>query len=369
MDRPWQDLVARSITTTDALCRRFSLSREAVAAVIRQYPMRINPYFLSLIQKPGDPLWRQAVPDPAELSDTLPDADPLSEEAQSPVPNLIHRYPDRAVFLVSSRCALYCRHCMRKRKVGGRFAVTRGTIAAGIDYIRQTPAIRDVILSGGDPLMLSDDRLAGDILAPLKAIGHVEILRIHTRIPCALPQRVTPALVRRLKPFAPLYINIQFNHPDEITAASARACALLADAGIPLGCQTVLLKGVNDDPATMTQLMRKLLKIRVKPYYLHQGDLVKGTGHFRTPLQTGLDIMAALRGHTSGMGVPQYMIDLPGGGGKIPLLPEVVVEKRNNEWYIESFDKTIVAYPVYQEPCPAGKNATRHNETCSPYDC
>jgi lysine 2,3-aminomutase len=349
MDRRWQDLLGESITTAEDLCRRFSVSPEVVAPVIQRYPMRINPYFLSLIQEPGDPLWRQAIPDPAELADALPEADPLAEEAQSPVPQLIHRYPDRAVFLVSAQCALFCRHCMRKRKVGQPFTVTKGTIASGIEYIRETPAIRDVILSGGDPLLLSDDRLIDGILAPLRAIRHVEILRIHTRVPCTLPQRVTESLVRRLKAFSPLYINIQFNHPDEITEASARACTLLADAGIPLGCQTVLLKGVNDRPAVMKQLMRKLLTIRVKPYYIHQGDLVKGTGHFRTAIRTGLDIMASLRGHTSGMCVPQYMIDLPGGGGKIPMLPEYVIEKRHNEWYIETFDKKIILYPVPNE--------------------
>ena len=349
MMRRWQDLLGESITTADELCRRFGLPQEAVAPVIRRYPMRINPYFLSLIHQPGDPLWRQAIPDPAELADTLPEADPLAEETQSPVPNLIHRYPDCAVFLVSSQCALFCRHCMRKRNVGHPFTVTGDTIASGIRYIRETPAIRDVILSGGDPLLLSDDRLIDGIIAPLRAIRHVEILRIHTRVPCTLPQRVTETIVRRLKAFSPLYINIQFNHPDEITAASARACALLADAGIPLGCQTVLLKGVNDAPTVMKQLMRKLLTIRVKPYYIHQGDLVKGTDHFRTTIRTGLDIMAALRGHTSGMCVPQYMIDLPGGGGKIPMLPEYVVEKRNKEWYIETFDKNIVIYPVPNE--------------------
>lgn len=346
MDLPWREILGESITTVDGLCRRFPLAREDLEPVVRQYPMRINPYFLSLIREPGDPLWRQAVPDPAELGDLLPDPDPLAEEAQSPVPGLIHRYPDRVVFLVSSQCAMFCRHCMRKRRVGHPFAAAGDDLASGIDYIRETPAIRDVILSGGDPLLLSDDRLLDGILAPLRAIGHVEILRLHTRVPCTLPQRVTDPLVRSLKALSPLYVNIQFNHPDEITDASARACARLADAGIPLGCQTVLLRGVNDDPETMRRLMRKLLAIRVKPYYLHQGDLVKGTGHFRTPIQRGLEIMEALRGHLSGLCVPQFMIDLPGGGGKIPLLPEYVLEKRNTEWYVQTFDKKIVAYPV-----------------------
>ncbi|MGD9878188.1 KamA family radical SAM protein [Desulfococcus sp.] len=348
-DRPWQDLLAESVTSADELCRRFPVARKTVLPVIDQYPMRINPYFLSLIREPGDPIWRQAIPDPAELEDTLPEADPLAEEAQSPVPGLIHRYPDRVVFLVSSQCALFCRHCMRKRQVGKPNAMKPGAVDNGIAYIQETPAIRDVILSGGDPFLLSDDHLIEDILKPLRGIPHVEILRIHTRIPCTLPQRITEALVRRLKAFAPLYINIQFNHPAEITPNATQACARLADAGIPLGCQTVLLKGVNDSPVVMRRLMQKLLAIRVRPYYIHQGDLVKGTGHFRTSVREGLDIMSALRGHTSGMCVPQYMIDLPGGGGKIPLLPEYVIEKRHNEWYIQTFDNRIVAYPVSNE--------------------
>jgi lysine 2,3-aminomutase len=238
---------------------------------------------------------------------------------------------------------------MRKRQVGKPNAMKPGAVDNGIAYIQETPAIRDVILSGGDPFLLSDDHLIEDILKPLRGIPHVEILRIHTRIPCTLPQRITEALVRRLKAFAPLYINIQFNHPAEITPNATQACARLADAGIPLGCQTVLLKGVNDSPVVMRRLMQKLLAIRVRPYYIHQGDLVKGTGHFRTSVREGLDIMSALRGHTSGMCVPQYMIDLPGGGGKIPLLPEYVIEKRHNEWYIQTFDNRIVAYPVSNE--------------------
>ncbi len=310
--------------------------------------MRINPYYLSLIREKGDPVWRQAVPDPAELSDLSGMDDPLSEEPQSPVPNLTHRYPETALFLVSNRCAMYCRHCMRKRKVGpgaSGFSVTDETVAAGIEYIENNPVVRDVILSGGDPL-LRDDEFLGGLLERLRAIPHVEMVRIHSRVPATLPQRITPELVGILKKYHPLYLNTHFNHPVEITPEAARACALLADAGIPLGCQTVLLKGVNDDEETMGALMRKLGSIRVKPYYLHHPDLVRGTGHFRTPVKKGLSIMAFLRGRVGGMCVPQYMIDLPGGGGKIPLLPPYVRETEDGMMIVENGNGEIYKYPL-----------------------
>ncbi|GBC63256.1 KamA family radical SAM protein [Desulfonema ishimotonii] len=341
----WKELLAESITTPAGLSRHFPVDRDAVRQVSARYPMRINPYYLSLIREPDDPLWKQAVPDLAEIHDGQETDDPLAEEKLSPVPNLIHRYPDRVVFEVSSRCALFCRHCMRKRKVGHPFGVTGKTIQAGTDYIRKTPSVRDVILSGGDPLLLEDERLR-EILAYLREIPHVEIIRIHTRVPCTLPQRVTPELAQMLRAFHPLYINTHFNHPREITPEAGAACALLADAGIPLGCQSVLLRGVNDTPAVMKRLMQKLLMIRVKPYYIHQGDLVQGTGHFHTSPETGLRIMDALRGHTSGMCVPQYMIDLPGGGGKIPLLPEYILEKKRDFWRIRTYDGRVVKYPL-----------------------
>jgi lysine 2,3-aminomutase len=257
-----------------------------------------------------------------ELHDHVCPADPLEEENQSPVPNLIHRYPDRALFLVCSECAMYCRFCTRKRKVGGEnMVINRDTLAEGLRYIRNHPEIRDVILSGGDPLLLVDERLE-EILKELRAIPSVEIIRIGTRTPVVLPQRITPALVRMLRRFHPLFINTHFNHPAEITELAARACGRLADAGIPLGNQTVLLRGVNDGPETMKRLMQKLLAIRVRPYYIYQADMVQGTDHFRTTVEEGLQVIRGLRGHTSGMAVPAYVIDAPGGGGKIPLLPD-----------------------------------------------
>ena len=320
----WQALLRKSITRPEQLFSHFQMDSEAIDRVTEIYPMRINPYYLSLIKHPGDPLWRQVVPDTRELEDTVCMEDPLNEENLSPVPNLVHKYPDRALFLVHGQCALYCRFCTRKRKVGTEeMRVNSKTIRAGIEYLQQTPAIRDVLVSGGDPLLLDDHRLEY-ILANLRAIKHIDIIRIGSRIPCTLPMRVTKKLAAVIKRYHPVYINTHFNHPDEITPESASACKRLADAGIPLGSQTVLLKGVNDNPEIIKQLMYKLLRIRVKPYYLFQTDMTKGTNHFRTPVAKGLEIMRSLIGHISGMAVPTFALDAPGGGGKIPLLPDYI---------------------------------------------
>ena len=341
-----KDFFSESLVTPESLAEIFSIDQNAVLRVTRKYPMRINPYFLSLIKKAGDPLGKQVIPDLAELDQEIfLKPDPLWEEPQSPGPHLIHRYPDRVVFMVSNQCAIYCRHCMRKRRVGQEKQVSKSAIDRGIEYIRSTPAVRDVIISGGDPLMLSKDRLK-KILFQIRQIPHVEIIRIHTRIPCAQPERIDKSLTHMLKQFHPLYINIQFNHPDEITPQSTAACSALADAGIPLGSQTVLLKGVNDDPKVMMNLMQRLLKIRVRPYYLHHADPIEGTRHFRTSIETGLKIMRHLRGRLSGMGVPQYMIDLPGGGGKVPLLPEYVLESSPNKLKVRNFEGEVFTYPL-----------------------
>jgi lysine 2,3-aminomutase len=264
------------------------------------------------------------MPDVRELEDDSQCPDPLEESALSPVPGLIHRYPDRAVLLVSSRCPVYCRFCMRKRLVGSRDApIGEDALRAAVEYIAAHPGIHDVILSGGDPLMLDDESL-NHILSSLRKIPHLAIIRIGTRIPVTFPARITPKLCALLKQFHPLYINTHFNHPDEITPDATRACSLLADVGIPLGNQTVLLRGVNDNVETMRDLMTGLLKIRVKPYYLHQMDLVQGTAHFRTSVRTGLEIIKGLRGYISGLAIPHYVIDLPGGKGKVALLPDDV---------------------------------------------
>ena len=337
----WQHELKNSITTGSELARELGCNKAEIARVSARYPLRLPPYYLNLIKKTGTPLYRQAVPDLRELDDSQGMIDPLGEEELSPVPNLVHKYPDRALFLVCSECAMYCRFCTRKRKVGkSTMVITDETIAAGLEYLRATPTIREVLLSGGDPLLLSDQRL-DYILQRLRTIESIEVIRIGTRVPCTLPMRVTTSLVEILKKYHPLYINTHFNHPAEITTEASRACSLLADAGIPMGCQTVLLRGVNDSPKIMRKLMCELLKIRVKPYYIFQADLTRGTGHFRTTINTGLTIMKNLIGSVSGMAVPTYALDAPGGKGKIPLTPD----------YIRSLGDTLEFVNYLNLPC------------------
>jgi lysine 2,3-aminomutase len=340
----WQQILNASITSPEQLNQRFELDAGPLQKVARRYPMRITPYYLDLIKAPGDPIWRQCVPDPRELADDGQHEDPLHEEELSPVPGLIHRYPDRVVWLVSSSCAVYCRFCMRKRRIGCAAETSDGaTRESVLRYIGENHGIRDVILSGGDPLLLDDEALE-EILSRLRAIPHVEIIRIGSRVPVTLPARVTRGLCRMLKKYHPLYINTHFNHPQEITVEAAKACAMLSDAGIPLGNQTVLLKEVNDDPAVMKRLMQLLLKIRVRPYYIHQMDLVKGTAHFRTRIEHGIEIMESLRGHTSGMASPHYVIDLAGGKGKVPLMRDYVDRVGENTLRIRNYRGEMVEY-------------------------
>jgi len=321
MSAAWRKELTENLVTLEELAEKFHLDSKPLQAVSAQYPFRITRHYYDLLEQVDDPLWRQVVPDQEELLDRTQLPDPLNEAGLSPVPGLIHRYPDRVVWLVANECALYCRFCMRKRTVGCRSGSCRQPLLADVlAYISANPAIRDVILSGGDPLLLDDEELE-TILAALHKIPHVEMIRIGTRVPVTFPQRITPAFAAMLKRYQPLYINTHFNHPREINSASSAACAILADAGIPLGNQTVLLKGVNDAPLVMQSLNRRLLQLRVKPYYLHQMDLVKGTSHFRTSVKSGLAIMDSLRGHLSGLAVPYYVIDLPEGKGKVPLLP------------------------------------------------
>ncbi|MBF0241926.1 MAG: KamA family radical SAM protein [Desulfamplus sp.] len=324
--------------------------------VTQKYPMRITPYYLDLVKSVQDPIWRQAMPDPLELSyesassksnyDNINlSSDPLHEERQSPVSSIIHRYPDRVIFLVSNQCAMYCRYCMRKRKVGGSIDNQKShiNIKQGLNYIKENRAIRDVILSGGDPLLLSTESL-DKILFALRQIEHVETIRIHTRVICTLPYRITENLASTLEKYHPLYINTHFNHPSEITDKAAAAADKLAHAGIPLGCQTVLLKGVNDNPETMIDLMRGLIKIRIKPYYLHHPDPVISTTHFRPSLEIGLDIMRAMRGNLTGIAVPQYMVDLPGGYGKLPILPDYIKKRDADSMVVENYQGKICKY-------------------------
>ncbi len=347
---PWQVILQNSITTLDDLQEHLDCDSNALLDVIANFPMRINPYFLKLIQHPGDPIWKQAVPDIAEISDGICEQDPLAEENLSPVPNLVHKYPDRVLFLVSSKCAMYCRFCTRKRKVGTeRMKISPETLTAGYDYLGQHPEIREVLISGGDPLLLQDKEI-DTILTKLRAIPSIEIIRIGTRVPSVLPMRITRNLVALLKTHHPLYINTHFNHPNEITEESSLACTMLADAGIPVGCQTVLLKGINDDAQTLKKLFLALLRIRVKPYYLFQADLTKGTNHFRTPTETGIAIMRQLYGHISGMAIPTYALDGPKGKGKIPLTPQYILEK-GHTLVFENYKGEVCTYPEAGESC------------------
>ncbi len=302
------------------------LPPDEIAAVHARYPLRISRYYLELARQHGAPLLKQVVPDKLELQDTDSPADPLGEERLSPIPCLIHKYPDRAVLLVSSQCASYCRFCTRKRAVGSAaMAIGLESLDAAIAYIRDTPAIVDVLISGGDPFMLGEERLE-QILQMVRAIPSVRIIRIGTRMPCMLPTAITTSLANMLRKYHPLYINLHFNHPAELTAEARRACAILADAGIPLGSQTVLLRGVNDSAPVLRELFYSLLAARVKPYYLFQTDQTRGTAHFRTSIHKGQELMRQLIGHVSGMALPTYALDTPGGGGKIPLAPNYVHE-------------------------------------------
>lgn len=340
----WQKQLQACITTPAQLAAHFPVDVPALEQVVARYPLRITPYYFSLIEAPGDVIWRQCVPDVRELAKDQALSDPLDEERLSPVAQVVHRYPDRALLLAAGTCATYCRFCTRKRKVGCRgMQVSLGEVMAGIDYIARTPGIRDVIISGGEPLLMSD-LLLKEILERLRRIAHVEIIRIGTRVPVVLPARITENLCTLLRRYHPLYINTHFNHPRELTPEALEACTRLADAGIVLGNQTVLLAGVNDDAITLDALFRGLLRMRVRPYYLHHMDLVRGTGHFRTRLETGLAIMAALRGTLSGPAIPHYVVDLPGGLGKIPLVPESV-ERLGDEAVLRSANGERVVFP------------------------
>jgi lysine 2,3-aminomutase len=321
-----------------------------------KFPFSVPPYYISLINKKdyrNDPIYKQAFPSSGELIIADHDmVDPLAEEKDSPAPGITHRYPDRVLFTISNMCSMYCRHCTRKRKVGDvDFIPNKGMIKAGINYIKKTPQVRDVLLSGGDPFMLSDKYLDW-ILSEIRAIPHVEIIRIGTRMPVVLPYRITDDLVNVIKKYHPIWVNTHFNHPREITASSKEALKKLADAGIPLGNQSVLLSGVNDCPRIMKSLVHKLVINRVRPYYLYQCDLSEGLAHFRTPVGKGIEIIESLIGHTSGFAVPTYVIDAPGGGGKIPIMPNYIISWSTNKVVLRNYEGVITTYkePDSYEP-------------------
>lgn len=339
----WRWQMQNRITTVERLKGLLPLTNDEIEAATegsRLFRLAITPYYFSLIDRsdPGCPVRKQAVPGMGELLfDEVEAEDPLAEDRDMPVPGITHRYPDRVLFYVSPTCAMYCRHCTRKRKVSRQdTATSQEEIRAGIEYIRGHQEVRDVIVSGGDPLTMGEEKVEW-ILGELRTIPHVEIIRIGTRTPVTMPQRITDALVEMLARYHPLYVNTHFNHPRECTLEAYRACTKLADAGIPIGNQMVLLKGVNDDPLVVRRLNQLLLMMRVRPYYIYMCDLARGIGHFRTTVKKGLEIIQGLRGWTSGLAVPHLVIDAPGGGGKIPLLPEYVVRREGNKVVLKNY--------------------------------
>jgi lysine 2,3-aminomutase len=315
-------------------------------------PVSVTPYYMSLVSRDdrNQPLRKTVIPTTHEFLKNPGEADdPLHEDDDSPIPGLVHRYPDRVLLLVTDFCSSYCRYCTRSRMVGhGQIAPQEARLEKAFEYIRSTPTVRDVLISGGDPLALSDERLDW-ILTSLREIPHVEFIRIGTKMPAVLPQRITPELCKVLRKHHPLWMSLHFIHPDECTPESYQACTRLADAGIPLGSQTVLLKGVNDDVDTMKKLMHRLLVMRVRPYYLYQCDPISGSAHFRTTVAKGLEIIEGLRGHTTGYAVPNYVIDAPGGGGKIPLQPNYVAGREDDDLLIRNYEGNTYRYP---DPSP-----------------
>ena len=352
-DEQWNDWkwqVRNRIETLDELKKYVKLTPEedeGVKKCLSTLRMAITPYYISLINPddPYDPVRRQCVPTINETHQAAADLlDPLHEDEDSPVPGLTHRYPDRVLLLITDMCSMYCRHCTRRRFAGQKDGDTaESNIDKAIEYIRNTPQVRDVLLSGGDALMVSDERLES-IISRIRAIPHVEIIRLGSRTPVVCPQRITPELVNMLKKYHPFWLNTHFNHPNEVTAESTAACARLADAGIPLGNQSVLLRGVNDCVYVMKKLVHELVKMRVRPYYIYQCDLSMGLEHFRTPVSKGIEIIEGLRGHTSGYAVPTFVVDAPGGGGKTPVMPNYVISQAPGKVVLRNFEGVITTY-------------------------
>lgn len=364
-DEQWNDWkwqLTHTVNSLDDLRKVINLSPEeelGVQFVRESIPLRITPYYAMLMDPddPHCPIRMQAVPLSHEMQRTPWDMeDPLDEDGDAPVLGLTHRYPDRVLFLITNQCSMYCRHCTRRRFSGQiGHAVPRPQLDAAITYIRNTPAVRDVLLSGGDGLLVND-RTLEYILSNLRAIPHVEIIRIGTRAPVVFPQRITSELCKILQKYHPVWVNTHFNHPFEITHEAAIACEKLVDAGVPLGNQSVLMRGVNDCVHIMKELLHQLVKIRVRPYYLYQCDLSEGISHFRTSIAKGIEIMEQLLGHTSGYAVPTFVVDAPGGGGKIPVMPQYIISQGHSKVILRNFEGVITTYnePVYEDTsCPA----------------
>jgi lysine 2,3-aminomutase len=347
----WRWQLRHRVTKLEQLQEILQLIPEEIEGIKQskgRLALAVTPYFVSLMDpsNPNCPIRRQAVPRIEECHLSKNDmVDPCGEDKNSPVSGLVHRYPDRVLLLVTDQCATYCRYCTRRRLVGSNERpITQGNFEEVLKYLKTHKKVRDVLLSGGDPLLLENERLE-EILSRLRMIPHIELLRIGTRAPVTLPQRITVGLVRMLKKYHPLMISIHFTHPKEITDAVRRACNELADGGIPLGSQTVLLKGINDKPNVMKKMVHELLKIRVRPYYIYQCDLATGTEHFRTSVATGIQIIEKLRGHTTGYAIPTYVIDAPGGGGKIPIEPEYVISKEKGKLVLRNYEGQVFEYP------------------------
>jgi lysine 2,3-aminomutase len=347
----WRWQLRHRVTKLEQLQEILQLVPEEIEGIKQskgRLALAVTPYFVSIMDSsnPNCPIRRQAVPRIEECHLSKNDmVDPCGEDKNSPVSGLVHRYPDRVLLLVTDQCATYCRYCTRRRLVGSNERpITQGYFEEVLKYLRTHKKVRDVLLSGGDPLLLENERLE-EILSRLRMIPHIELLRIGTRAPVTLPQRITVGLVRMLKKYHPLMISIHFTHPKEITDAVRRACNELADGGIPLGSQTVLLKGINDKPNVMKKLVHELLKIRVRPYYIYQCDLATGTEHFRTSVATGIQIIEKLRGHTTGYAIPTYVIDAPGGGGKIPIEPDYVISKEKGKLVLRNYEGQVFEYP------------------------
>ncbi|AGL01178.1 lysine 2,3-aminomutase [Desulfoscipio gibsoniae] len=360
--KDWQDWrwqITNRITSLDELEQVVHLQpdeREGIKRSLSTLRMAITPYYASLMDPddPDCPVRKQAVPLSMEMQDGEHEMeDPLHEDVDSPVPGITHRYPDRVLLLITDQCSMYCRHCTRRRFAGVHDQQRpMRKLEDALNYIRQTPVIRDVLLSGGDSLCINDDHLEF-LLKSLRQIDHVEIIRIGTRTPVVMPQRITENLCRIIKKYHPVWLNTHFNHPQEITPEARDACACLADIGVPLGNQTVLLRGVNDCPYVIKDLMHQLLKMRVRPYYLYQCDISSGIEHFRTSIAKGIEIIELLRGHTSGLAVPTYVIDAPGGGGKIPVAPQYLISQSEEKVLLRNYEGVVCAYP---EPSEKGKS-------------
>ncbi len=353
-DHRWQLKNAiRDIATLEKVLTLTEEERQNLQRCLSKFTMEITPYYAALMDRedPNCPVRMQSVPRLAELHDDPSDlADPLHEDVDSPVPGLTHRYPDRVLLLVTNICSMNCRHCTRRRLVGDTDVhMPEENVQKAIDYIAAHPEVRDVLISGGDPFVLPDDRLES-ILKRLRAIPHVEIIRFGTRTPVVMPQRITPELCGMLQKYHPVYVNTHFNHPKEITAEAREACARLANAGIQLGNQSVLLRGINDDPVVMKKLVHKLLTVRVKPYYIYQCDLSLGISHFRTSVAKGIEIIESLRGHTTGMAVPTFVVDAPGGGGKIPVMPNYLISLGDGRAILRNYEGVITTYTWPEVP-------------------